>query len=197
MNYTGQKIDITDKSKLIAIIGSRNATKNELSVAYNLGVNLSKRGYIVVSGLALGIDTSGHKGALDGGGKTIAIVNTPIEQDIYPWQNRELAKDIEKNGCILYPFNNKPREDNNEKPSHFTRRLLERDRLVAYICSKIIAVSDKGIIEGGTRYAVKYGIEYDKDVYRMDSQGKFYENPKYKYCNINWDMELDFKKIIK
>ena len=192
IKHTGEKIDLTDESKLIAIIGSRNASQDESSVAFQLGKKLAAKGYIIVSGLALGIDTSGHKGAIAGGGKTVAIVNTPIDQDIYPWQNRQLAREIEQNGCILYPFDNKCREDKSERPSHFTKRLLERDRLVASICSKIDAVSDKEVIEGGTRYAVKYGLEYGKDVFRLDSDGKFHKNPKHKYCAISWETELIF-----
>ena len=192
MKYTGESINLKDGSKLIGIIGSRNASQKELAIAFEAGKKLAAKGYIIVSGLALGIDASGHKGAIAGGGKTVAIVNTPIDQDIYPWQNRQLAKEIEQNGCIVYPFDNKCREDKSERPSHFTKRLLERDRLLASMCSKIIAVSDKEVIEGGTRYAVKYGLEYGKEVYRLSSDGKFHKNPKHKYCAINWKTELEF-----
>lgn len=86
------------------LIGSRNASKEELSTAYEFAQTLCKNGYIVVSGLALGIDTQAHKGAIDSGGHTIAIVNTPPSQAIYPSQNRCIASQIKNSGCIIYPY---------------------------------------------------------------------------------------------
>ncbi len=123
-------------------------------------------------------------------------MNTPIEQPIYPYQNRELAERIKENGCIIHPFIGECRENKDEKPTHFTKRLLERDWLVAYLNPVIVAVSDNEVIEGGARYAVNYGKEFGKKVFRYDSKGEFHENPKNKYCKIGWNMEMDVDEVI-
>jgi DNA processing protein len=196
MHISGQKIDLSNRSKWVGLIGSRNGSQSELDATYNLGKYLVSKGYIVVSGLADGMDAAGHRGALDGGGLTIAIVNTPSSQIIYPKVNIGLGERIKMSGCILHPFDNKAREDKSENPSHFIKRLLERDRLLAYLCPKIVAVCDNETIKGGTRYAVKYGMEYGNEVWRYSSEGKYYKNPKHDYCSIGWEMELDMENVL-
>jgi DNA processing protein len=192
---TGLEMDLINRSKWVAIIGSREGSAKELNAAYNLAKTCVNKGYIVVSGLAKGIDAYAHRGAIESGGNTIAIVNTPIEQAIYPKENQRLAEDIRKVGCIIHPFDTYAREDKAEKPSHFTKRLLERDRLLAWLCPVIVAVKDAEIVTGGTRYAVKYGLEYGKKVFRYDSNMQFHEEPHHEKCNIWWDMELNLNSF--
>ena len=68
---------------VVAIVGSRHNTRYGEEVAYKLAYELGRRGIIVVSGLAFGIDSIGHQGCLDAGGTTIAVLGTRID-DIYP-----------------------------------------------------------------------------------------------------------------
>ena len=96
---------LQDKENFVAIIGSRKANKRELKIAYSLSGKLVQKGYIIVSGLALGVDTYAHKGAIDGKGKTIAIVSTSPGEPIYPKENQNMANRIKNNGCIIYPYN--------------------------------------------------------------------------------------------
>lgn len=188
--YEGVPVDFKNRANWVAIIGSRNASKEELKMAYLFARKCAERGKIVVSGLAAGVDEAAHKGALDAGGKTIAIVNTPSSQPIYPKSNQALAEAIKKQGGILYPFQTKAMESAKKEFSHFSKRLIERDVLVAFMCPSIVAVSDKEVISGGTRWAVAKGQEMNKTVKRLDSIGKMYDNPLTDKINLFWDMEL-------
>lgn len=93
----------------VAIVGSRRASFYGLSTAEKLGMQLAQLGIVVVSGLARGIDTSAHKGALKAGGKTIAVLGSGLG-NIYPSENKKLAEEISKNGAVVseFPFNSSP-----------------------------------------------------------------------------------------
>ncbi len=88
----------------VAIVGSRHNTRYGEEVAYRLAYELGERGVVVVSGLAYGIDSIGHRGCLDAGGTTVAVLGTPIDK-IYPRNHLSLAAEIlEKNGAILSEY---------------------------------------------------------------------------------------------
>ncbi len=88
----------------IAVIGSRKPTPYGLQVGERLAQELAERGLTVVSGLARGIDSAAHRGALNAiGGKTIAVLGTGIDTD-YPKENKKLREQIERNGCLLTEF---------------------------------------------------------------------------------------------
>lgn len=84
----------------LAIVGTRSATPRGLAVARRLGSDLARRGWIVVSGLALGIDGEAHEGALDVDGRTVAVMATGPERT-YPAQHRDLRKRLEVRGCCV------------------------------------------------------------------------------------------------
>ncbi|MDD2605343.1 MAG: DNA-processing protein DprA [Desulfobacterales bacterium] len=84
----------------IAIVGARNATEYGLTTARDLASHLALRGIIVVSGLALGIDTAAHLGALDGNGATVAVLGSGLGR-IYPAENRKLARRIAATGAVV------------------------------------------------------------------------------------------------
>lgn len=83
--YQG-KIPKVKDYKAVAIVGSRHSTSYGEDIAYKLAYNLAKLGVIVVSGLAYGIDSCAHRGCLDAGGITVAVLGTPIDK-IYPRSN--------------------------------------------------------------------------------------------------------------
>ncbi len=88
----------------IAVVGTRRATPKGKEAAKAFASKLGTAGFAVVSGLAMGIDEAAHQGALDGGGKTIAVLGTSLD-NIYPKQNQGLAKRIlEKGGAIISEF---------------------------------------------------------------------------------------------
>lgn len=89
----------------LAVVGSRNATAQGMRNAERFSQCLSEAGLTIVSGLALGIDTAAHQGALRGTGSTVAVIGTGIDI-VYPARNRTLAEEIAADGCILseYPL---------------------------------------------------------------------------------------------
>jgi len=84
-----------------AIIGSRKASEKALDVASEISKTLVKKKVIIVSGLAEGIDTAGHRAAIDAGGKTVAVLGTPLDQ-VYPEEECSAAgRDHEISPCGL------------------------------------------------------------------------------------------------
>lgn len=107
----------------VAIVGTRKATPDGILFAKQLAKELSEKGFVIVSGLAMGIDTAAHEGALKGGGKTIAILGNGLD-NVYPRQNENLARAIlAQGGAILseYPP---------ETPA-YPNQFLERNRIVS------------------------------------------------------------------
>jgi DNA processing protein len=87
----------------VAIVGSRRPTAYGSSVAHRLASDLAQRGLVVVSGLARGIDSASHRGALEAGGKTVAVLGSGIDV-IYPRENKSLAKKIMESGAMISEF---------------------------------------------------------------------------------------------
>ena len=99
--YVSGKLDCS--ALKIAVVGSRNATGYGLATTKNLCAGLAARGITIVSGMARGIDTAAHEGALAAGGKTIAVLGSGLEC-IYPAQNAKLFQRISKNGAAVSEF---------------------------------------------------------------------------------------------
>ena len=98
----------------VAVIGSRNCSTYGKNAAEMLARELASRGITIVSGLARGIDTSAHKGAIDGKGRTIGVLGTGIDS-IYPKENTRLAQEIIESGGSLatqFPLGTPPLKDN-------------------------------------------------------------------------------------
>jgi DNA processing protein len=92
-----------DDALAVAVVGSRRATPYGVGVAESLSAELGARGVTVVSGLARGIDSAAHRGALRGGGRTIAVLGCGADK-IYPPENRPLAREIEWRGAVVSQF---------------------------------------------------------------------------------------------
>jgi DNA processing protein len=89
--------------KGIAVVGSRKASEFGIRRARKLAMLLIAKGYVVVSGLARGIDATAHKGAIEAGGKTIAVVGTPLDKS-YPKENAELQEYIARKHLLVSQF---------------------------------------------------------------------------------------------
>ena len=87
----------------LAMVGSRNASPGGLKTARDFATSFAASGLTVTSGLATGIDTATHQGAIDEIGRTIAVVATGLDE-VYPRDNLQLAKSIVRNGCMISEF---------------------------------------------------------------------------------------------
>ncbi len=116
----------------VAIVGTRKATREGLALARRFARELAEQGIAVVSGLALGIDAASHTGALEGKGRTIAVLATGLDR-VYPRENEQLAHDILGQGGTLvseYPLNS---------PS-YPDRFIERNRIVSGLSLGVVVI---------------------------------------------------------
>ena len=92
--------EILTRGGRVSIVGSRKASADSLRRAEKLALILAERGHVVVSGLAQGIDTAAHRAAIAAGGRTIAVIGTPLNK-VYPKENASLQSQImQKHLCI-------------------------------------------------------------------------------------------------
>ena len=98
--YVMGNLDLLKSEHMVAIIGSRKATRAGNSKAYELGLNYAKKGYVVVSGLALGCDAAAHRGCMAGNGGTIAIVASGLDK-VHPYENIPLQEEILRKGGLV------------------------------------------------------------------------------------------------
>ena len=99
--YVCGKLDGSPRN--IAVVGSRNATEYGTSITQKLCADLSAFGITIISGMAVGIDTAAHRGALAGRGRTIAVLGSGLN-NIYPSENVDLFKRISENGAVISEF---------------------------------------------------------------------------------------------
>jgi len=100
--YVAGDLDLLQLPAL-AIVGSRNPTRGGERNAFEFARHLASAGFVIVSGLAQGIDTAAHRGALAAGGKTIAFLGHGIDR-VYPAENKALAGEIETSGALVSEF---------------------------------------------------------------------------------------------
>lgn len=101
--YFKGSIDIPLPCARVSVIGTREPTKDGLKAAEEVAKTLVKNGVIIVSGLAKGIDTVGHKTAIENDGKTIAVIGTPLDKT-YPKENAELQEELMKNHLVVSQY---------------------------------------------------------------------------------------------
>jgi DNA processing protein len=100
--YYAGDLSLVDRP-CIAIVGSRSASDAGQARARRLAKELAENGFVVVSGLALGIDAVAHKSAIANGGSTIAVIGTPLNR-AYPAENVELQEEIYRDHLLVSPF---------------------------------------------------------------------------------------------
>ena len=98
---------------LLAMVGSRNPTTAGARTATEFAHHLSAAGLVISSGLALGIDAASHRGALDAGAPTVAVMGTGLDR-VYPARHRDLARQIAERGALIseFPVGTTPRAEN-------------------------------------------------------------------------------------
>ena len=140
----------------VSIVGSRRTTLYGQATAKKLGYELARLGFCVVSGLARGIDTFAHEGALEAGGKTAAVLGNGIDI-IYPPENLKLYQCIEEQGAILTEFPFGRRADK--------QSFAMRNRIVAGMSRAIIVVESD--VSGGSMITAKFAGEQGRLVFAV------------------------------
>jgi len=118
----------------VAIVGTRFPTSSGVEAAGKMAEWLVSRGVTVISGLARGIDTAAHKGALKGSGRTVAVLGSGLKM-VYPRENCQLADDIRISGAIISECHP------NEVVSG--QRLIQRNRIISGLSLSVILVEPK------------------------------------------------------
>jgi DNA processing protein len=140
----------------VCIVGSRNASRRGRIVARHLARELARRDLSVISGMARGIDTAAHTGALDGGGGTCAVLGCGVDVP-YPPENASLAVSIAGSGCVIseFPFGVQPLRH------HFPRR----NRILSGLSLGVVVV-EAGLSSGAMNTA-QWAVEQNREVFAV------------------------------
>lgn len=139
----------------VAIVGSRKPTAYGREVTYQLSYDLAKKGVVIISGLALGIDGIAHRAALDAGGTTLAVLANGVDT-IYPATHKSLGENILKSGgAIISEY----------EPGTGLRdyQLLARNRIVSGLADAVIVT--EAALRSGTLSTVTHALEQNREVF--------------------------------
>ena len=154
--YALGKTELLNQNKAIAIVGSRNASINGRKLASKIAYDLTNLNTLVISGMARGIDSSAHKGALYANnqqGETIAVLGTGVDVP-YPTENKELYQHICRQGCLIseFPIGTTPQANN------FPRR----NRIISGLSNGVLVVEAN--IHSGSLITAYTAAEQGRDV---------------------------------
>ena len=156
--YMKGEIDLNG-APMISIVGSRKYTNYGAQVAHAFARDLAAAGLTVVSGMAIGIDAIAHRGALDAGGQTIAVLGGSLDDgNIYPRVNFNLSREIIENGALLSDF---PVETPAGIPGNFPAR----NRLIAGLSlgTLVIEAGEKS----GTLITSGLALEFNRNIFAV------------------------------
>jgi DNA processing protein len=166
--YVKGELKQEDKSS-IGIVGSRRASLYGIASAEKFASDLAEQNFTIVSGLARGIDTASHKGALKAGGRTIAVIGSGFNY-LYPAENKKLSDDIAEHGAVVseFPMNAKP------LPQNFPRR----NRVISGLSLGVLVV--EAARNSGALITADCALEQGREVFalpgKIDSQNSFGTN---------------------
>lgn len=140
----------------MAIVGARRCTKYGEDIAYRAAYELASHGVVIVSGMAYGIDACAHRGCLDAGGVTVAVLGTAIDQ-LYPRSNFGLAQRILEKGAIISEY----------APGSETRayNFQIRNRIVSGLADAVLIV--EAALGSGTFGTYDYALKQGKDIFAV------------------------------
>jgi DNA processing protein len=162
-----------DASKLsqrsVAVVGSRHATPQGESNAHAFSKALSEQGWLVVSGLALGIDGAAHEGALLGAAGTVAVVGTGLDR-IYPPKHKSLAHRVAQHGCLVSEY----APGTPALPVHFP----QRNRIIAGLSMGTLVV--EAAVQSGSLITARMASESGREVFAIPGS---IHSPQSKGCH--------------
>ena len=137
----------------VAIVGARACSPYGAHVARRLGCELARAGLVVVSGLARGIDSEAHRGALEAGGLTVGVLGCGIDRD-YPAAHAELARRIRESGLVVSEY------EPGVEPAPW--RFPARNRVIAGLCPATVVVEARE--RSGALITADFALEEGRDV---------------------------------
>lgn len=140
----------------LAVVGSRQADRSALQHSHDFSAELAAAGMVITSGLALGVDGAAHQGALDGGGKTVAVVATGLDR-VYPARHHQLATQIVAHGAVVseMPIGSGVR-------SHLFPR---RNRIISGLALGVLVV--QASIRSGSLITARQALEQGREVFAI------------------------------
>lgn len=156
--YALGNTDVMATKRKAAVIGARKADEAGIDAAYRLGYMYAEQEYTVVSGLAFGCDAAAHRGCIDAGGITIAIVATGLDR-VFPKEHIDLQESILATGGLVI----------SEQPPGVKAnpsKLIARNRLQAALSDFVVVAQCP--VKSGTLYTVDFALEYGKPVLTVD-----------------------------
>lgn len=147
---------LNGEEKSIAVVGSRFATTYGKMVTEGISRDLARNGFAVISGMARGIDTSAHKGALSAGGRTIAVLGSGIDV-IYPPENKGLYEEICETGAVIseFPMGTGPLSEN----------FPARNRIISGISKGVVIV--EASLKSGSLITATCAAEQGREVFAV------------------------------
>jgi len=143
----------------VAMVGTRNCSTRAIEFVREVSRNLAEEGYTIVSGLARGIDSAAHRGALSVGGTTVAVL--PWMHEPYPPEHEQLLNEIKKDGAVI--------SENFFQSSRLDKyKFLQRNAIISGISEVVIAVESS--FSGGTRWQVELSLSQEKKVIVMEPE---------------------------
>ncbi len=147
---------LASDSNAIAIVGTRRATDYGLRQCEKLSFDLAARGITIVSGMALGIDTASHRGAIKAGGRTIAVLGSGHD-NIYPPENAKLYREIVRNGAVISEYS----PETPPLKLNFPRR----NRIVSGMSKGVIVIEAPQ--KSGALITANFALEQGREVFAM------------------------------
>jgi DNA processing protein len=148
----------------VAIIGTREPSEYGVKCGELFGKFFAEKGLVVVSGLASGIDASGHRGCINGNGQTVGVLAQGLDTPVYPKINRELAEKIlNSSGCLMSEYAPLMRAQSN--------MFVERDRLQSGLSAGVVVIETD--IKGGTMHTVGFCLKENKPLGCLNHPEKF------------------------
>lgn len=144
-----------DTQRSIAIVGTRQASIYGLEMAETIADGLASKGFTIISGLARGIDTAAHRGALKSG-RTLAIIGSGLN-DVYPPENRNLGKTIAQHGALISEFSMNTPPDRQQFP--------QRNRIVSGLSGGILLI--EAPIKSGAMITMEKGLGHRKKLFAL------------------------------
>jgi DNA processing protein len=140
----------------VAVVGTRKPSYYGRRASYRLAADLCQQRVTIVSGLARGIDTAAHQGAVDGGGRTLAVLGCGLDI-VYPPENKELYRSIPLHGALIteFPLGTPPE----------ARNFPIRNRIISGLSQGVVVV--EAGMQSGTHITANYALEQGREVFAV------------------------------